>query len=248
MMNLKFTGLQRVTESADLQEDKQSGKGLGEAGLSGLLKLLVWAGVVIWICFIWPFGKIRQDYVSKSFADDDMRTDVITEDMPIIEEFIPQYDKLESIGIILNRDDGAVTEGTLSFKVYDSQVQLIAQKDFPIAEMEDGSFTDIPLALSVEPGALYYYRIEVSNPKEGAPTLSYRSQSGCGPEENQVLHYGGTVIEDGSPVSRYEYGKPLGILQILTYDSFGILLGIALSSLIDCIWKRKTEKNAVGKI
>lgn len=74
---------------------------------------------------------------------------------------------------------------------------------------------------------------------EEAPTLSYRSKEGCGPVENKVLHYGGTVIEDGSPVNRYEYGKPLGIAQILCYDSFGILLGVALSTLIDKAGRRK---------
>lgn len=221
MMNLKFTGLQRKTES--------------------LLKLPVWLGVAFWIFFVWPFGGIRQDYVSKSFADDDMQTDVMTEDMPIIQEFIPQYDSLESIGIILNRNGGEVTEGTVSFKVYDSSIQQIAQRDFSMTEIEDGRYTDIPLFLSVEPGTRYFYRIEVSGLKEGAPTLSYRSKEGCGPEENQTFHYGGTVIEDGSPVNRYEYGKPLGILQILCYDSLGILMGFALSSLIDRIWNKGNE-------
>ena len=201
--------------------------------------ILIWILVLVWLLSVWPGNSMRSEFVSKSIADDDRRTDSITQDLPVIQQFIPQYERLSTIGFIMNRGQGAVQQGLVSFKVYDTAINLIMQKDFQMEEIEDGGFTDVNLGMKVKPGETYYFRIEVSGLTDQAPTLSYRSLSGCGPEENTIFYYGGTVIDDASAVCRYEYEKPVGILQILTYYSFGILMGIIVTAGLGRIRKRK---------
>ena len=221
MMSLKFTGLQKRM----------------------IPKLLVWLLAAVWVILVWPVGVFRDSYTSKSFADDDRQTDSVTEELPVIQEFRPQYDRLRSIGFVLNRGDGEVTDGTVTLKVYDSGIQLLFQQEFSMEQVEDGKYTEAEMNLDVTPGELYYFRIEVNGLTDGAPTLSYRSLLGCGPEENGALYYGTTVVEDGSAVCRYEYGRPVGILQILTYDSFGVLIGMMLT-----VWITKRQENRKNRV
>lgn len=239
MMSLKSTGsaktnneTERITGASDQGRRKMP-----------LPVCMIWLCVLVWILMVWPGNLIREEASVKSVADDDFRTEPVTQDMPVIQEFRPTYDRLYSIGFVFNRDDGAVTEGNLAFKVYDANIELLAQRDFSMEEIEDGKITEAVVDLPVRPGELYYFRLEVSGLTDVAPTLSYRSLSGCGPEENGQLYYGSTVIEDGSAVSRYEYRKKLDLLQILTYDSLGVLAGM----IVTVFWERHGKKKVTEK-
>lgn len=207
---------------------------------SRLPYFLIWGLVLVWMLLVWPGNMVREDASSRSIADDDRKTDHITQDLPVIQEFYPKYDRLYSVGFVLNREEGAVSEGTVSFKLYDEQIHLLAQQDFLMEEIADGSLTEVILNQKVKAGELYYFRIEVSGLLDKAPTLSYRSLSGCGPEENGQLYFGSNVIEDGSAVCRYEYRKKVGLAQVLAYDSFGVLMGMVLTEMVRQ-WKKKKE-------
>lgn len=206
MMNLKSTGLQK--------------NNAGKWAVPALLFLAL-------LLLAWPLSRITQPEASQSFADDNRKTDGVTPDLPVIQQFVPKHEKLNTIGFVLDRRGGSVARGTAVFKVYDAALQIIFEKEIALRDVGDGDYTDVPVGLTVTPGETYYFRIETKELADGAPALAYRSLSGCGPEENSLLYYGGSVIEDGSAVCRYEYGVRISPLQCLAYLSFFLFLAAA---------------------
>lgn len=195
-------------------------------------KLLIGCWLLVFLLAVWPGEKIREEAVSQSFADDDRQTAPITADLPVVQEFVPQYDTLAAVSFVLNRS-GEGDGGTVVFRLFDQDIRLLAERAIPDGELTDGGYTEVRVDLPVREGNLYYFRLETEGYSGGEPTLSYRSRTGCGPEENGRLFYGGTLPEDGSAVTRYEYRRPIGAAQILTYDAFAVLCAMALCVLAE---------------
>ncbi len=212
---------------------------------TGLAKIKygIWVLLIVWWALVWPLGCFHLEETSKSFPDDNRQTDSILEEMPVIQEFYPKYDRLRTVAFVMNRKEGAVTEGIVHVKLYDAKIRLLWEQDIPMDEVTDNGFTEVTVNQKVKQGALYYLRLEVNGLQEEAPVLAYRSLLEDGPTENGDLHYGGTVVEDGSAVTRYEYGKPLGLPQILTFDALGLFVGILLMHIVDWLIEKKAGKS-----
>lgn len=224
MMNLNFTGLQNIN-------------------LKNIITGLLWTLIACIMLGIGALGMLTNESVSRSVADDNRKTDNITQELPIIQEFVPQHDYITSISFVLNREGGRISEGTVIFKLFDGAVQLLKEIEIPMSEITDGGFTEAVLNMRVKSGGTYYYRMEVEAVGEKGPRLEYRSLSGCGPLENRTFYYGSTVMEDCSPVSRITYQVPLEAEQIAAYAAFLIFLGLLLTSAIRRFptgkWNRK---------
>lgn len=211
MMNLNFTESQKINRNHIL------------TGFVWILLACIFMG-------IGPLGMLHNESVSRSVADDNRRTDYMTQDLPVIEEFVPQHDFITSIGFVLNREGGSIAEGVVSFKLFDGAVQLLQEIQIPMTEITDGGFTDVTLHQKVRAGETYFYRIEVKDVGEKGPKVEYRSLSGCGPLENKTFYFGSTILEDSSPVSRFTYRVPLEAEQLLTYAAYLIFLGFLITA------------------
>lgn len=187
---------------------------------------------LVLMLLIWPYGIIKSDTTSRSIAEDDRSTGAITWDMPVIQEFVPQHDFIKSIEISLDRNQGESVRGRFYFKVFDRNLELVKTYEMNIVDLEDKSYTEMPLNVFVESGQTYYFRIEVKHEGDIPPKLCYRTLSGAGPMENRTFYYGSQVLEDASASVRYNYKQDLRVSQILVYDSFILLAALFLYSVL----------------
>lgn len=186
------------------------------------------------VCFVyvWPYGGIRDEKISRTAADYSMNTGGIGE-IAAIQEFIPAYDEIKSVGIDIGKLEGKANQGTLSMDFFDAQLNQIAHFTQNVADMNDGTLTDVEVNLSLKAGERYFLSIQCTEYGETPPILHYRSFAGNGPEENLNFYYGPAVIADASANIRYTYYIPLNIGQILFYDSLILLAGVAAMYVLD---------------
>ena len=179
---------------------------------------------VLWL-LVWPVGVIKDELISRTAADYSMNTGPVGE-VAAIQEFVPQYAHIRSVGVDVGKMDGAADQGTLYLHFYDENLQEFAKIPQDIGEMKDGELTDIPVNLKLEAGRRYYVGILCEGYGEAAPVVHYRSLSGNGPVENLHFYYGPNVIADASANIRFLYRIPLTVSQILFYDSLILLAGV----------------------
>lgn len=196
----------------------------------------VWAVVLIMIAgwlLVFPVGILHDEKISRTAADYSMNTGPIGE-VAAIQEFIPQYDRIKSIGVDIGKQGGAANQGTLYLHFFDENLQEFAAVPYEIASMKDGELTDIPVHMKLKAGRRYYLSVQCTDCGDTPPVLHYRSLSGNGPVENQHFYYGPVVIEDASANIRFIYEIPLNLSQILFYDSVILLLGVVMIRLGSC--------------
>lgn len=194
---------------------------------------------------IFPGGVIKDEEISRTAADYSMDTGPVGE-VAAIQEFVPRYDSIQSLGIDIGKLDGRADQGTLYLHFYDENLQEFAAVPYDISEMRDGELTDIPVNLKLRAGSRYYVGILCTDYGETAPVVHYRSLSGNGPAENLHFYYGPTVIDDASANIRFIYQKPLHPVQILFYDSLILLAGAVAVSLTGKKKDRKEHEPYAG--
>lgn len=198
---------------------------------------------VMFLCFVyvWPYGGIHDEKISRTAADYSQNTGGIGE-IAAIQEFVPQYDRIKSVGVDIGKLDGRANQGTLSLDFFDGQLNQFAHFTYAVADMNDGTLTDIQVNLPVKAGERYFLSVQCVDYGETPPVLHYRSLSGNGPQENLHFYYGPAVIEDASANIRYIYEIPLNAGQILFYDSLILFLGAAVMYVLDSGKKSKETK------
>ncbi len=192
---------------------------------------------------VWPGGMFKDEFISRTAADYSMNTGPIGE-VAAIQEFIPQYDEIKSVGVDIGKLNGAANEGTLYLHFFDEKLQEFAVFSQEIASMKDGELTDIPVGLKLKAGSRYYVSVQCEDYGETPPVLHYRSLSGNGPSENLHFYYGPEVIEDASANIRYIYKVPLTVSQIMFYDSFILLIGVLAADFM----KKRSVNRAAGPV
>lgn len=198
-----------------------------EISIKRLISYLIFACALISMLCIWPFGLVRREVVNESHRTTYDRTGQIVEGGAIIQEFVPQYDYLESISLYLSKGWGQASEGEFSFQLYNENLEVIDSFTQDIALVEEETYYDIKIEQSVEAGKTYYYRIDCSNYGDMAPSL-YLAQ---GPIENVRIYYGAGVMEGFQAANRYIYGAKLIWHQVLVYDIFILLMALMLIEL-----------------
>ncbi len=186
--------------------------------------------VACWL-LIWPVGILKDEKISRTAADYSQNTGPIGE-VAAIQEFVPQYDHIKSIGVDIGKLNGQANQGTLFLHFFDENLVEFAKVPQDISQMRDGELTDIPVDMVLEAGKRYYQIIQCEDNRDMHPVLHYRSLAGNGPSENLHFYYGPVVIEDASANIRYIYRIPLNLVQILFYDSLIFLLGVIIYSLL----------------
>lgn len=191
---------------------------------------------------IFPVGMIRDTKISRTAADYSMNTGPIGE-VAAIQEFVPAYDRLQSLGVDIGKLDGKADQGTLYLEFFDADLNAFASIPYQIHDMNDGTLTDIPVNLKLKAGERYYVSVRCEDTGDTPPVFHYRSKSGNGPEENLNFYYGPGVIEDASANIRYTYEIPLNPGQILFYDSLILLVGTVIMWLTGSFRNNRPEGN-----
>lgn len=191
---------------------------------------------------VFPVGIIRDTKISRTAADYSMNTGPVGE-VAAIQEFVPAYDRLQSLGVDIGKLDGKADQGTLYLEFFDADLNAFASIPYDIHEMNDGTLTDIPVNLKLKEGERYYVSVRSEDTGDTPPILHYRSKSGNGPAENLNFYYGPGVIEDASANIRYTYEIPLNPGQILFYDSLILLAGVVLMWMTGSFRNHNSEEN-----
>ena len=197
------------------------------------------AALLILCACIWPVGVFRAEKISRTAADYSRNTDPIGQ-VAAIEEFVPQYDEIKTLGIDIGKLDGRANTGSIRLTVYDENVQELLSVTYPVQDMKDGELTDIPLDMKVTPGRRYFFGVQCEGYEEQAPVLHYRDETRNACPEHLHFYYG-PVVQDGTVANmRFTYAVRLTWWQILFYDSFVIFIVVALGQLL-----RKKRENTI---
>lgn len=204
-----------------------------------LIVALLAVSTLLACLLIWPVGAMKDTVVSSSGAENNQRTEVITEQLTVSQTFIPQYDYIRSIGILLDRDNGNSYIGDFILEIIDSAGQRQRKVFSKINIMNDMSngYQELRVNLKVIAGTPYIIQISTAHTQGQPIRLIYRTKNGAGPIENQLLYYDGHEMPNASLACSYTYGSSMGKKQILVYDLFFIALFFLMSALLDKLAK-----------
>lgn len=82
-----------------------------------LIVALLAVSALLACLLIWPADAMKDTAVSSSGAETNRRTETITDELTVAQTFIPQYDYIRSIGILLDRDNDNSYIGDFSLKL-----------------------------------------------------------------------------------------------------------------------------------
>ncbi len=187
---------------------------------------LLAASALFAILLIWPLGVMKDTVVNSSGAEFSRYTGEITDEIVVAQTFIPQYDYIRKLGVLLDRDNENSYMGDFYLEIFDAAGNSQRKVFSKIFRMKDKSqgYHELPINLKVIPGASYIIQISTKY-TEGQPIkLAYRGKDSAGPVENQLLYYAGQVIPDASLACSYSYGAPMGKKQIFAFYTFFLAL------------------------
>ena len=187
----------------------------------------------LFLCaLIWPVGIFKAESISRTAADYSKNTDPIGQ-VAAIEEFVPQYDEIKTLGIDIGKLDGRANSGTIRLTFYDENVQEILSVTYPVTDMKDGELTDIPVNAKLTAGKRYFFGVQCEDYDEIAPVIHYRDETRNACPEHLHFYYGPIVQESAIANMRFTYAVGLKWWQILFYDSFIIFAVIAAGQLLE---------------
>ncbi|MCR4705196.1 MAG: hypothetical protein K5641_03935 [Lachnospiraceae bacterium] len=190
------------------------------------------AATLLLCALIWPVGIFRAETISRTAADYSKNTDPIGL-VAAIEEFVPQYDEIKTLGIDIGKQGGKADSGNIRLTIYDENLQEILAVNYPVADMKDGELTDIPVDAKLTAGKRYFFGVQCEDYDESAPVLHYRDETRNACPEHLHFYYGPVVQEGAVANMRFTYAVRLKWWQILFYDSFIIFAVIAVSKLLE---------------
>ncbi len=190
------------------------------------------AAALLLCALIWPVGIFKAETISRTAADYSKNTDPIGQ-VAAIEEFVPQYDTIKTLGIDIGKLDGKADSGTIRLTLYDENVQEIQSVTYPVQDMKDGELTDIPIDAKLTAGKRYFFGVQCEDYDEIAPVLHYRDEARNACPEHLHFYYGPVVQEGAIANMRFTYAVRLKWWQILFYDGFILFAMAALAQILD---------------
>ena len=197
---------------------------------------LLLLSAVIACLLIWPGNAIKNTTVSGGTTQAGQLTGALAEDVVAAQTFVPQYDYIRNIGLLLDLDEGKTFMGDFLLDIYDAggnHQRQVFSKIHTLQDRRDG-YQNFRVNLKVIPGATYILQLSVRYNEDQPLCLAYDTKAEMALPENQLLYYNGTELTDASLACTYSYGSPLGKGQIAVYD-----LGIILLCMLCCAVIRK---------
>lgn len=240
-MNLKYTRYEKSKKKCEkifshekkgMVINMKKTNSLNTITLNTLITIILGMIAIIILMYIGPLRGITNTKMVTSGAENNRKTGGITEEIGVLQFFVPQHSYLKSIGILIGKQEGVEYTGELVLVVAKEDLTECSEVIVPISEISSNGYYDIPINKKVTKGSTYCYSIMTRNTGQESPVLVYRSQTTAGPSEHIRLNYGGQDIPDGSLAVRYYYKTPLRLSQFCVY-LFGLLfLSMALAGAL----------------
>lgn len=207
---------------------------------------------VIWITFIlfsmfliWPLGRIRYTKAVRGYAEEFQYSLELTTMNTIQQEFIPTHNYLQNVVVYFSNIPTEQFTGVMHLNLLDEEGNLLAHDYVRAEDMTEG-YHSFCVNAKVQAGRKYSFYIYSEGMELVAPKLVYRTLSVSGPKENGTFYMNGIVFEDSSAAGGYDYGIPLRISQILSYDLFILFMALILKYLFEMCYDRFIKKDTSG--
>lgn len=152
---------------------------------------------------------------------------VMQEGIPLTQEFVPEYDYLESLSLLFQKDDLDLTGSSVEVWLEEPDGSVVFSAQIPYNRMSFGRYTDIDAGVTLDPDQKYYLKIECHPGESGQLAMV----SVCGTQfympENKRL-YQIDDIPDNHLVSRYVYQRAITDENRIRIIGLSVLSALAL--------------------
>lgn len=190
--------------------------------------------IALLVCLaIWPVGILHNNKTSQPGNEYNHLTESLTGGIYAVQEFIPQYQYLEKLAIIVDVNAMTSDAGYLQLVVYDKNQTTLYAEQIPVSELKSYQDYIAEVNLKLQKGETYFYSLQAFDTDGEGPKAVYRSMSRVGaPEEVSLSYFGSAQLPDAASMVRFIYRTGLTWYQILIYDGF--ILFIACLALGLC--------------
>lgn len=202
------------------------------------IKYVIWAMLVVAIITIFPLRLWDEKIISKG-NEHPAGVVSIGGENTALQTFLPEYDHIASIGVMV---EGDYFDDTLCLRVFDSGYVLLREQTVTVSE---SGYADVYLNLDVNVGDTYYYTVE------GVSTdflVQIENTGNSGTANNGAMQYAGENKDAYNIITRYTYEQPLRKMMSLVWIVVLMFVGGLLSLGIDACAKRIVALNELCTI
>lgn len=179
-----------------------------------VIQVLILVLAFVFMIMLWPC-KIIQEKVSKTVeAAQYQRTEVLTENASVMQQFVPSQEHLDTIQVKVDSLEG--TTGLFKLHLYDQSLNLIwedGRRFYTIPGTADYLFhVDTDLVI----GQPYYYTIDYDS---ASFKVCYTDRKNAIASDNGILYYDLKEIPDSQVISEYQYKIPYSSKRLIAYNA-----------------------------
>lgn len=170
-------------------------------GIGTILLLLI---LILFVWYIGPHDGIQgaDEYTSEMEEIPSYITNDITEEVPLTQNFIPQYGFLKEIGLVFFQTGEEAAQGKILITLTDDKGNVISEKKRDISEVDPGEWYILGINKQVKMGQLYHLTFTTSE-ADTIPKIMVVN-SAFDVKENQNLQVDKADVSGGVAIS-YNY-------------------------------------------
>lgn len=188
---------------------------------------------ILILIYIVAFGK--GDKIVSAQSLERMTSGLIVDGNSVSGQFVPQYNDLKGISIILNCDTDQVS-GNATLSLYNEYGELVASDSEVLKDISFGYMHEFPMDVELTPGNVYTYEITADSYGEHPVSVEMVTAS-CGTGEVQSFMQGGVFYDNTILLTQCRYHAPLSKKAMIPYVFLTCILSIIL------IWAVEDKKH-----
>ena len=195
-------------------------------------KILIGMGIVIFfLVFPIHYIKINTYETSTNKVAYDTKLPSVAYGRMVSQQFVPQYDDVESISICIREMACDMSNGYLNSCILDSEENVVWEEKIPLSQFVSLGWNPIVYNIQLTAGNTYYLNVEAVDTIDDGPVLSFYTTyiAAAKEEEGQRLTYDGAVMDNSTMKIKFEYAKPLNRWNYLPYYLFSVFVVFFLS-------------------
>ena len=193
---------------------------------------------------IWPMQLFPVSQVSEGTSEAYTVSNPSNEDKQIRQDFIPLYEKIKQISILVCNDAESLDSLKAVFRIYDQSGKCLLEESVAVEDYSlPGMISISTQTVSFVPGQLYFYTFTGA---DGDLFLGYYEDVNQKSPDTGEMYYCDVPSGGRAVVTSFEYIRDMGIKRILFFDSLFVLFAAALIIALgfirdkcsDSFWKR----------
>lgn len=191
------------------------------------------------ICCVWPVCIFRRTMNVDAVAVVDWKStaNIASSNENLEQFFIAQTSRLEYIAIVVECYGDFQEDDSLFFELCDSDGEIVVSDNISFDDIESNKYYYIPIGKWITKGEEYSYRLSVSENCKGEMHGVYTEQSEGGTGSTRYVV--GDLLIDGEAYTRYGYGYPMNIKNVICIWAFILTIGLTICNAL----KGVTEKD-----